>query len=340
MSSEPTWTAWDPLEIQGLVRIAAFSIFTYEFIRTIPAEWRFINRQVDKGEVSVPFILFMLARYVGGQFVERILCWGKFFWETAITVTAGLEIWSTSYQDISIGPHGQCLAGNPHPEFAIAFYIPNVLLDLSVATLTFLELRKGQKLSKGGWHPFSRYLFREGMVYVIIITAGNIVNVVLWLTPKSRGIQSIAATLALVVNINMAQAIVLNLQEKVVRRDGDSESQQRSRTRSRSRTRKSFWNKFWGSNAGGPPGTNKDPTEFSIKVDVVTFTRADEHASATHVGGRGGMVKSVKSGGDEKNLAEASQSESIALEDVQKDKDNLHDLEAGKHSADYAVKWR
>ncbi|KAH8916230.1 hypothetical protein BT69DRAFT_795563 [Atractiella rhizophila] len=107
------------------------------------------------------------------------------------------------------------------------------------------------------------------MVYVLVVTAANLVNVALWAQPD-KSIQSIAAVLALAININMAQAIVLNLQEKLILRDGSSSAERRSRSRSASKSKSgksSGWRKAVSAMNPGQIG--------QVKVDVVTLTQRE-----------------------------------------------------------------
>ncbi|KAH8918544.1 hypothetical protein BT69DRAFT_572868 [Atractiella rhizophila] len=77
-------------EKQGFVRIAAITLFGYEYLRTVPQEWRYIRRQIDKQRINAVFILFLLARYVGAL---AVIFMALAFFTTAFSDRHTCTIW-------------------------------------------------------------------------------------------------------------------------------------------------------------------------------------------------------------------------------------------------------
>ncbi|KAH8918618.1 hypothetical protein BT69DRAFT_1381287, partial [Atractiella rhizophila] len=107
---------------------------------------------------------------------------------------------------------GTCSGGNPHPKIAIIFYAANLSFDLLLTILTSAQLFKNMSGS-GFWPPFSAFLLKEGLIYLLVVTAFNVVNCVFWSLPSSSGLQSIGATIAVAMNSIMAQHVVLSLRD-------------------------------------------------------------------------------------------------------------------------------
>lgn len=251
-STELTWNSF--------LRVTSISVATYDYLITIPAEWRIYR---SKGSLrfgwSVSKILFILIRYVSiilltisdlGYFYHKFsaatcsryymaapvlkvvqimisqLIIGYRTW--AITrrsrnigifllgfgfITTVLEWYSNVDGRIPVQQEGNCSPGNSRthmPQWV--FYLMAVLFDATTCVIsTFYLVRSANGIKS--MSAMVQMLFYDGLGYMTVLTAVNILNLILYRNSVGKGVQSSGAAFGYAVVWIMSQRILIHIHE-------------------------------------------------------------------------------------------------------------------------------
>ncbi|TFK99866.1 hypothetical protein BDV98DRAFT_605683 [Pterulicium gracile] len=260
------------------MRIAAITIFGFEYIQTLTSEFR-IYRAQRSWKLTTGCQLFILVRYLGlaalitatyGFFSEgwssdacahyqhvaplfkvfsAIANQAVFFWRTyAISgrkrwvlytligvglLTIGLQLFANSVTNPLVTPsvnplpsassdqllimsfwnQGGCIAAaRPGLRVAFVFYLAAIMYDFLVLGLSWYHLAGTAGVTYASMFAFAQRLLGEGIIYVLIATLMNAINLVFFnLQDANTSIQGMFASLGIAVTAIASQRIILNL---------------------------------------------------------------------------------------------------------------------------------
>jgi len=255
MSTQTTELTWS-----SLLRITSISVASYDFLITLPTEWRIYRSQGTlQFGWSLSKVLFMLIRYLSiilltisnagyfyhgfpsatcskyymiapvlkviqimiSQVIIGYRTWnitrrsremGAFLLTFGAIVTA-LEWYSNVDARIPVQSDGNCSPGNSKarvPQWV--FYLMAMLFDAVTFLLSSFYLIK----SASGIRRMSsliRMLFYDGLGYIVVLTAVNILNLILYRNSVGKGVQSSGASFGYMVVWIMSQRILIHIHE-------------------------------------------------------------------------------------------------------------------------------
>ncbi|KAG1847608.1 hypothetical protein F4604DRAFT_162079 [Suillus subluteus] len=240
-------------------RIASISIAFYDYIITLPAEWRFYRSQPSIFRISLACVLFILIRYVSvlvmilsnyGYFATGFTqqtCQNYYLAAPAFKVMQsmisqvilGVRTFNIARRDRRIGIALSLLylisisvewftdlyhripvvvdvrhctpVDSGKTLSAWLYYLAAMLYDLVMLTVSTTHLLRYNPLSsKVG--RLVRVLIYDGIGYFIVLSATNLLNLVLYHTTDSET-QSAGASLGYAVTWIMSQRILINIRE-------------------------------------------------------------------------------------------------------------------------------
>jgi len=256
-------------QTETYLRVASLSIALYDFILTLPAEWRFYRSQSSILHLSVACMFFILIRYTSilvltisnyGFFstnftpkscqkyfwaapimkvvqtmvsqailgvrtvnISRRTPWVKWFIVTLFTIITILEWFTNLLQRNPVIKNGNCTAGNNASHLSVwLFYVLSMLYDLvtlSISTVFLFNLNTRDKR----FSRLLRIMIYDGLGYFVVLTASNILNIILYRT-SDEALQSSGASLAYAVVWIMSQRILIRLQEMAAEFDKQVDS--------------------------------------------------------------------------------------------------------------------
>ncbi|KAG1767319.1 hypothetical protein EV702DRAFT_1147403 [Suillus placidus] len=250
--------AVDSTTSEKYYRIASISIAFYDYIITLPAEWRFYRSQPSIFRVSLACVLFILIRYVSAL-VMILSNYGYF--ATAFTqqtcqhfylatpafkvmqamisqvilgvrtfniarrdrrigiallllyfIAISVEWFTDLYHRIPVVVDGNCTPVDSGKNLsAWLYYLAVMLYDLVMLTVSTMHLLRYNPLSNRVGR-LVRVLMYDGIGYFIVLSAVNLLNLILYHTTNAET-QSAGASLGYAVTWIMSQQILINIRE-------------------------------------------------------------------------------------------------------------------------------
>lgn len=239
-------------------RIVSVSIAFYDYIITLPAEWRFYRNQSSISRISLSCVLFILIRYISAL-VMILSNYGYFatgftqqtcqyyylvapalkvlqsmisqvilgvrtfniakrdkrigFALSLLYLVCTLSEWFTNlYHRIPVVINGNCTPVDSGKMLsAWIFYLAVMLYDLVMLTISTIHLLHYNPLSSRV-SRLVRVLIYDGIGYFIVLSATNLLNLILYHTTNSET-QSAGASLGYAVTWIMSQRILINIRE-------------------------------------------------------------------------------------------------------------------------------
>ncbi|KAG2106091.1 hypothetical protein BD769DRAFT_1503685 [Suillus cothurnatus] len=239
-------------------RIASISIAFYDYLITLPAEWRFYRSQPSIYRISLACVLFILIRYISalvmilsnyGYFASSFTqqtCQHyylaapvfKVMQSMTSQVILGVRTFNIARRDRKIGVallllYLICISvewftdlyhripvvvdGNCSPVdsgktlSAWIFYLAVMLYDLVMLTVSIMHLLRYNPLSNRVGR-LVRVLIYDGIGYFIVLSAANLLNLVLYHTTSSET-QLAGVSVGYAVTWIMSQRILINIRE-------------------------------------------------------------------------------------------------------------------------------
>ncbi|KAJ7764317.1 hypothetical protein B0H16DRAFT_1799804 [Mycena metata] len=250
-------------ELAAYLRVAAYTMALFDYLQTLPAEFRLYAKQKGPFNLSIPCILFILVRYLGvlticsgvvGFFYHgfSVEACSHFFWVTpvfklflylssqAILTLRQVSTYAVSRKSkvvlrllivLSIVTGNDCLdiletrsctSGNaPTPGFRVAavYYASCLLFDVVTMVISAGYLLRFST-SNLSINTLTTMMIRDGIIYFVVLTAFNIVNVIFFQSGDTA-LQSAATAPGYAVTMIFSSRFILNLSERT-RPDGYS----------------------------------------------------------------------------------------------------------------------
>lgn len=250
--------ALDSATSEKYFRIASISIACYDYIITLPAEWRFYRSQPSISRISLACVLFILIRYVSalvmilsnyGYFATSFTqqtCSHYYLATPAFKVMQsmvsqailGVRTFNISRRDRKIGIallllyliaisvewftnlfhripvviDGNCTPVDSGKKLsAWLYYLAVMLYDLVMLTVSTTHLLRYNPLSSRV-SRLVRVLIYDGVGYFIVLSAANLLNLILYHTSNAET-QLAGASLGYAVTWIMSQRILINIRE-------------------------------------------------------------------------------------------------------------------------------
>ncbi|KAL6302508.1 hypothetical protein BKA93DRAFT_397806 [Sparassis latifolia] len=233
------------------LRVASLAIAMYDWLWTLPVEYRIYREQSSIFNLSRPCIFFILIRYVSivtmvannvGFFrhdippsvcshylyfapimkcilflrtwaISRRSQW--VFWTLAIlfSVSVPVEYFVSVYKRVPVQSDcGNCTSANQDGyRVAWVFYMICMVYDTTCTAIVTSYLWF-ESLNTNNGQRLARLLLREGLIYFVFLTVVNILNLIVYHTAKTNA-QSAAASLGYAITWIMAQRILIQLHE-------------------------------------------------------------------------------------------------------------------------------
>ncbi|KAG2122467.1 hypothetical protein DEU56DRAFT_73304 [Suillus clintonianus] len=249
----------DSTTSEKYLRVASISIALYDYILTLPAEWRFYRSQSSIFHISLACALFILIRYLSivtivvsnyGYFsanftqeaCQRYYLVAPIFKVVQAMVSQvilGVRTWNVSRRDRRIGIallllylclvsvewftdifdrtpvviDGNCTPANTDEIFSTTwlFYLAAMLYDIVMVTISTMHLLRYNPLSSSV-ERLIRVLIYDGVGYFIVLSASNVLNLVLYHTTDFQT-QSAGASMGYAVTWIMSQRILIHVRE-------------------------------------------------------------------------------------------------------------------------------
>ncbi|KAF8321354.1 hypothetical protein DL93DRAFT_2073226 [Clavulina sp. PMI_390] len=251
-----TSTSATATDATAYLRIASLSIALYDFMMTIPGEFRLYASQPSLKKMSRACVLFILVRYIsvaalvtsnvgffGSNFsasacshfylvapilkvfavlvsqaivsvrtyaISRKEPWVLYFLSALFVACMVPEFLGNAWERIAVqNSSHNCTSGNGKVKVAWLHYLAAMIYDVATMAIstTYLVL---QSTDMGLMSGLSRLMLKEGMVFFILLTGVNLLNLVLFRV-GSLAAQSSAASLGQAVTMIMSQHIILSL---------------------------------------------------------------------------------------------------------------------------------
>ncbi|KAG1785751.1 uncharacterized protein HD556DRAFT_95771 [Suillus plorans] len=248
----------DSTTSEKYMRIASISIAFYDYILTLPAEWRLYQSQSSIFHMSLSCVLFILIRYVS---VVAVVVSNYGYFSTNFTqqacqqyhlvppifkviqmmisqVILGVRTFNVSRRDRGIGIsllliyflivvvewftdifgrapvviNGNCTSADAAKTLSTwFFYLAAMLYDIVVVTISTKSLLRYNPLSSRV-ERLIRVLIYDGIGYFVMLTASNVLNLILY-HKTDVSIQSAGASMGYAVTWIMSQRILIHVQE-------------------------------------------------------------------------------------------------------------------------------
>ncbi|KAG1838059.1 hypothetical protein C8R48DRAFT_743007 [Suillus tomentosus] len=250
--------ALDSTSSDNYLRIASLSIAVYDYLITLPAEWRFYRSQPSIFRISLACVLFILIRYFSvlvmiisnyGYFATGFTqqtCQHYYLAAPALKVmqsmisqvilgvrtfnvagrnrrlgiallllyliTVSAEWFINLYHRIPVVVEGNCTPINSGKRLsAWLYYLVVMLYDLVMLTISTIHLLRYNPLSSRVGR-LVRVLIYDGIGYFVVLSATNLLNLILYHTTDAET-QSAGASLGYAVTWIMSQQILIHVRE-------------------------------------------------------------------------------------------------------------------------------
>ncbi|KLO16089.1 hypothetical protein SCHPADRAFT_228059 [Schizopora paradoxa] len=241
--------------IASNIRVAFLAVGLYEYIITLPAEYRFYRAQFLSRRISRHCALFVLIRYVSilvvivntvgffGSFspaschrlflvapivkVFQSICsqliladrtyaisqktrWVGLLLGFLLVTSTASEFFTSVYKRQAVQAFdNNCTSGNSASSLiAWYFYVITMIFDVTTIGISTMYLWKYFQEART-MSCFARRLLYEGIGYIALLSAANIVNIILFHNP-SLLIQSSAASVGYILTWITSQRILIN----------------------------------------------------------------------------------------------------------------------------------
>ncbi|KAG2116834.1 hypothetical protein DEU56DRAFT_162764 [Suillus clintonianus] len=249
----------DSTTSEKYMRIASISIAFYDYVLTLPAEWRFYRSQSSFFHISIACALFILIRYFS---ILAIVLSNYGYFSTAFTlqtcqqyylvapifkaiqtmisqVILGVRTFNIARRDRRIGiallllylfaiaaewfadlfhrtpvmvDVRHCTSANAGRVLSTWFYYLAVMIyDIVMVTVSTMHLLRYNPLSSRV-ERLIRVLIYDGIGYFIVLSAANVLNLILYHTTDIET-QSAGASIGYAVTWIMSQRILINIRE-------------------------------------------------------------------------------------------------------------------------------
>ncbi|KAG7439507.1 uncharacterized protein BT62DRAFT_1081562 [Guyanagaster necrorhizus] len=231
-----------PLTTETVLRIGTIAICIYDYVRTIPAEYKFWR---DKGpQIRPNLVLFVLIRYIKScrrfymvavvlkvmqatvcQFVLALRTYSisrrsqrvKIFLIAFTLIITTLEWFTNLYGRLMLQTNGNCTSGNePTKLVNWTFYIWAMMYDIVTLGLSTYYLIKAGGASVSSMTGLVRAMVMDGLGYIVILTITNTLNLILYRASKLDA-QAAAASLGFTFTWIMTQNILIKTRDAGVR---------------------------------------------------------------------------------------------------------------------------
>ncbi|KAG1789553.1 uncharacterized protein HD556DRAFT_1397531 [Suillus plorans] len=246
----------DSLTSEKYLRVASISVAFYDYVLTLPAEWRFYRSQSSIFHMSLACTLFILIRYIS---IMAIVTSNYGFFSTAYTLQTcqqyylvapafkaiqtmisqailGIRAFNIARRDRRIGIillllyllstsaewfadmfhrtpvvyDGNCTSGDAGKVLSTWFYYLAVLVyDIVMVTISTVHLLRYNPLSSRV-EQLIRVLIYDGIGYFIVLSAANVLNLILYRTTNIYT-QSTGASVGYALTWIMSQRILINI---------------------------------------------------------------------------------------------------------------------------------
>ncbi|KAG2340467.1 hypothetical protein BDR05DRAFT_537188 [Suillus weaverae] len=240
------------------LRIASISIAFYDYVLTLPAEWRFYRSQSSIFHISLACALFILIRYVS---IMAIVLSNYGYFSTSYTIQTcqryylvapvfkviqtmisqtilGVRTFNVARRDRRVGiallliclfsitaewfselfhrtsvvVDGNCTSADAGKVLSTWFYYLAVMVyDIVTVTISTTHLLRYNPLSTRV-ERLIRVLIYDGIGYFIVLSAANVLNLILYHTTDIET-QSAGASIGYAVTWIMSQRILINIRE-------------------------------------------------------------------------------------------------------------------------------
>ncbi|KAJ7673972.1 hypothetical protein DFH06DRAFT_1319086 [Mycena polygramma] len=171
------------LQIAEYLRVAAYGIAFFDYLQTLPAEYRLYSKQRGPSQLSVACILFILVRYLGlitiitgnTGFLPRNYWLAPIFKVALYTVSQGI---------LGI----RCTSGNlPGVKVASLFPLGALIFDIVTMTVSSFYLWKFSNSSRTSFSQFMRMMLHDGLMYFVALSAGGSSSICLHVHEDASG---------------------------------------------------------------------------------------------------------------------------------------------------------
>ncbi|KZV89610.1 hypothetical protein EXIGLDRAFT_771596 [Exidia glandulosa HHB12029] len=246
------------------LRIASISIGAYDYLITLPAEWRFYRSQTNWARPSIACVLFILirrgrvCRYFSilsitvsniGQFawfspaacdkfflvspifkvVQTVICqailsvrtyaiskrepWVAYLMTASFFAFMVAEAFVNIYQRPTTALDSACTSGNAEGHLiAWTHYVLSMVYDLATLIISSYYLLGRSPMTYFSFSRLARMMMFDGIGYFFVLTAVNILNIILYKTAPTA-LQSAGASLGYAITWIMAQRILIHLRD-------------------------------------------------------------------------------------------------------------------------------
>ncbi|KAG2368623.1 hypothetical protein BDR07DRAFT_1457162 [Suillus spraguei] len=258
--------AVDSVTTEKYLRVASISIVFYDYILTLPAEWRFYRSQSSFLHMSLACALFILIRYFS---IMTIVASNYGYFSTAYTLqtcqhyylvapafkavqtmvsqailgvrtfnvarrsrqigvvllllylfSISAEWFSNMFHRTAVVLDGNCTPADTGKILSTWFYyLAMIVYDIVMVTISTMHLLRYNPLSSRV-QQLVRVLIYDGIGYFVVLSAANILNLVLY---RRGGIetQSAGVSIGYAVTWIMSQRILINVREPDTQRFED-----------------------------------------------------------------------------------------------------------------------
>ncbi|KAG2141378.1 uncharacterized protein EDB93DRAFT_630215 [Suillus bovinus] len=244
------------LTTEKYLRVASISIAFYDYVITLPAEWRFYRSQSSIFHISLACALFILIRYI--SIIAMVVSNYGFFSTTYTSQTCqhyylvapafkaiqtmisqailGIRTFNIARRDRRIGivlvllylfsisaewfsdlfhrtpvvNDGNCTSADAGKILSTWFYYLAVMVyDIAMVTISTIHLLRYNPLSSRV-EQLIRVLIYDGIGYFIVLTAANVLNLILYRTTDIRT-QSAGSSIGYALTWIMSQRILIHI---------------------------------------------------------------------------------------------------------------------------------
>ncbi|KAJ7033603.1 hypothetical protein C8F04DRAFT_1395996 [Mycena alexandri] len=278
-------------EMAAYLRVAAYSIALFDYLQTLPAEYRLYSKQKGPFNLSLACILFILVRYLGvtalvmgafGFFFHAFTpaACDRFYWmapvfklflylasQAVLTLrTYAISRRSPNVLRVLVILFILCTVAEFVSTFwkrihfqknvASLYYVGCLVFDFVAMVISASYLWKFSNSSRASFSRLTRMMLEDGIMYFVVLTGMNIVNLIFFQS-RDTTLQSAASSLGFAVTMIFSSRFILNLSERA--RDGLSgDNSNTSRTPASGRR--------------GPHQTGGDPMRVEVTKNVITMT--------------------------------------------------------------------
>ncbi|KAK0202866.1 hypothetical protein DFS33DRAFT_1437390 [Desarmillaria ectypa] len=218
-------TVVESLSVEMVLCLGTIAIYIYDYVRTLPAEYKFWR---DKGPQIRPpncLVLFVLIRYISVAVlvISNVGCFSHSFGEKScqryymvpvVSINWVLALQMTVCQFI-LGL--RCTSGNdPSKLMNWAFYVWAMLYGIATLGLSTYFLVKAGGSGLSSMTGLVRAMVADGLGYIALLTVTDTVNLILY-RASSLSAQAAAATLGIAFVWITSQNIMIKTRDACMR---------------------------------------------------------------------------------------------------------------------------